>query len=216
MSSLLERWPYSRRSLWITVGAVVVVVVLVVVLVLTAGRGGSGGTASPSDTAPEPTELAAPTPIPVETVVPGPAPSAAVTVAPLGDQVVTAGPREDATDAGVSVRLVSLRPIQTQAYERGEATGDGLAVTIAVTNTSDADLDLATGVDVTLWTATPPMPVLVDMDGHNSPFPKDTLAPGETAERTVAFNTANAPGTPVAVQVLIGTTSFSFQATVGS
>ena len=214
MSSVLDRWPYSRRSLWIVLGAVAAVVVLVVVLVVT-GRGGSSPSAAQSTDPDLEEPLAPPTPIPVETVAPGPAPSAVVTVPPLTETIATAGPNQDVTDAGVTVRLVSLRPIQTQAYERGEATGDGLAVTIVVTNGTGADLDLL--ADVNLYSGPDARPgVLQTLDGHNSPFGKEKLAPGESAERTVVFATPNKAGTPVAVQVLIGNGSFSLQATVGS
>ncbi len=218
MSSVLDRWPYSRRSLWVVLGAAAAVVVAIVVLVVVVtGGNGSAPTATSPASGEVDEELPPPTPIPVETVEPGPAPSAVVTVPPIGDKVVTAGPAEDATDAGVTVRLVSLRPITTQAYERGDATGPGLAVTIVVTNNSTTELPLAADIGLSNGADTPPTPGLpMDLDGHNSPFGKETLAPGESAERTAVFATPNAAGTPVAVQVLIGDSNFSLQATVGS
>ncbi len=215
MSSVLDRWPYSRRSLWIVLGAVVAVVVAIVVaVVMVTGRSGSPTASASSSEMPD-DQLPPPTPIPVETVAPGPAPTAEVTVAPITDTVVTAGPDDGATAAGVTVRLVSLRPIETQAYERGDASGPGLAVTFVVTNNSDAPLDLTS--DVNLYSGAEGRPgVPMSLDGHNSPFPKATLAKGESAERTAVFATPNAAGTPVAVQVLLGESTYSLQATVGS
>jgi hypothetical protein len=202
--------------LWIVLGALAAVVVgVVVLLVVVTGRGGAP-TAEPSST--DGADQPPPTPIPVVTVVPGPKPTEVVEAAPIGDRPgVTAGPEEEATDAEITVRLVSLRPIDTQAYERGDATGPGLAATIVVTNNSDTDLDLS--ADINLYSGRGPdaMPAVpMSLDGHNSPFGKEKLAPGESAERTAVFATPNAAGTPVAVQVLIGGGSFSLQATVGS
>ncbi|MCL2091934.1 MAG: hypothetical protein FWH11_12190 [Micrococcales bacterium] len=215
MSSVLDRWPYSRRSLWIVLGAVVAVVVVVLVVVVVTRGGESRPTATPTVSGEPDDQVPPPTPIPVETVVPGPVPTMVVTAAPMGDRpAATAGPDQDVTDAGVTVRLVSLRPIQTQAYERGDASGPGLAVTIVVTNVSDADLDLV--ADINLYSTSGSQPLPMYLDGHNSPFDKEKLAPGESAERTAVFGTPNAPGTPVAVQVLIGDGSFVIQATVGS
>lgn len=215
MSSVLDRWPYSRRSLWIVLGAAVAVVVGIVVLVVVlTGKDGSAPTASASVSGAA-DDVPPPTPIPVETVEPGPAPTVEVTVRPIAEPVVTAGPGEDATEAGVSVRLVSLRPIQTQPYERGDASGPGLAVTVVVINNSDAPLDLS--ADVNLFSGAEGAPGnAMFIDGHNSPFPKETLAPGESAERTAVFATPNTAGTAVAVEVLLGTGSYLLLATVGS
>ncbi|MCL2466098.1 MAG: hypothetical protein FWF02_10920 [Micrococcales bacterium] len=198
---------------------VAAVVLLLVLWVLLPGGSGSGsGSGSDSGSTPGAVDSGpppAPTPIPVQTVLPGPAPTQAVQVPPMTETIATAGPNEDVTDKGVTVRLVSLRPIQTQGYARGEATGDGLAVTIVVTNVSDKDLPLL--ADVGLFYGPHSAPgMLQALDGHNSPFGKQTLAPGESAERTVAFAAPNKAGTPVAVQVLVGDGSFVIQATVGS
>jgi len=197
---------------WFGIGAVVVAIVVVAVFALT-----TGGESPTADLSPSPTdgfdELARPTPIPVETVEPGPSPEQAPPAPQLGESTITSGPDEGATDGTVTVQLVSLRPITTQAYERGEPSGPGLAVTIVVTNVSDGDVSLA--ADMNLYAGPEGMPgVSAVLDGHNSPFTSDTLAPGHSAERTAVFAAPNAKGTAVAVQVILGPSTFVINATV--
>jgi len=199
------------RIVWFGIGGVVVVIALVVVFVVTGGD--ESPKANPSASAKQDSpDLAPPTPIPVETVEPGPSPSQAPKAPELGDSTITAAAQE-ATDGTVTVRLVSLRPITTQAYERGEPSGPGLAVTIQVTNNSGADVSLL--ADINVYSGAEGRPgVSASLDGHNSPFKSDTLAPGQSAERTAVFATPNTKGTAIAVQVLLGPSTFVINATV--
>jgi len=192
--------------LWAVLGALALAIVGVAVVAM---AGGTSPVASSSPTPTDGDDKALPTPIPVQTVEPGPSPSEPVPVPPVDDDLISGA--VEATDGSLTVRLVSLRPITITAWAPREVGGPGLAVTIVVTNGSSEEVDLAMDVAVHTTTRTG---VSADLDGHNSPFETETLAPGQSAERTIAFACPNAAGTPVAVMVFWGPSVFSLQATV--
>jgi len=217
VSSSLDRWSNSRRSLLIGLGAVLLVAVVVLVAVLVS-RGGAG-TPTATATTVGTDRTPPPTPEPVVTVEPEPETTATVRVPPLSDaDEITITGTEAAEVDGVSVRLTSLRPVATRSSGPGEVSGPGLAVTIAVTNGTSAALENLNDTQVSLFWGPDGTPgVYMSTDPHIWAFPS-TLAPGATGESTWVFTTGqNSAGTDVALQVLLGELPvIVVQATVGS
>jgi hypothetical protein len=131
--------PRRHRSIWITVGAVVlVVVVIVVVVILTRGGdnpGVSPGAESSSGTAAVSPGAAPTSPVPSPSI-PKPTASGTPTVVPTGGTESTTAPLTEkaALGNGVSVQVSKIESVQGEAQGPGEIAGPAVRVSIEVTN----------------------------------------------------------------------------------
>lgn len=125
------------------------------------------------------------------TAVPAPVPgniNETVPEVPVTTQPAVPLTEEAETGTGVAVSLTSIDQITAEAQLPGEITGPGLKITISVTNSSAAPIDLSNVVvDVQDSAGTPTLP----MTGEPAAPFTGSLAPGATASGVyvVALNT---------------------------
>jgi hypothetical protein len=172
------------------------------------GPGPSGGAVSPGDSpsAPGAATTSAPS---------GPVPSGVPSAAPSGGPAAPSGPTTgphptappvalDATATparGVTAVLRRLQAVEVTAQVPGDVGGPGLAVTVAVTNDTDAPLDLTTAV-VNLAAGRAREPAL-PIDSESRPL-AGVLAPGATATGRYAFRVDRDERGHVEVEVDLG------------
>jgi len=188
-----------KRVILAALTAVGVIAVVAVVMGLRAA-GDSGGAAdapsTPAASASAPTGTADPTttdpaaaePEPAESVapLPAPAPPEGAQEQPIAPEQEPVAPTETATGAdGASVALVSTESVDVVGKLPGEVSGAGMSVTVEITNTTDAPMNMDY-VAVNLYTGSDRTPALPIQSGDSGGFGGE-LAVGESAKATYVF-----------------------------
>lgn len=125
---------------------------------------------------------------------------APVPVPPLGDVPPAVGTGTAPVAAGgLTVAVQAVEAVTTQAEGVGEVAGPGLAVTVEVRGPAGAPLDAAA---VTAYAGPEGVPLRpAASDARNAPLPAELPADG--VARSTYVVAAPAPGTPLAVTVLL-------------
>ncbi|QGQ20149.1 hypothetical protein GC089_14200 [Cellulomonas sp. JZ18] len=210
-----------RRRALLVAALVAAVAVVAVVLALTArDRGASAGPvtsgATPTVTAPTTTSPAVPSgtassapdapppgPATADPAAPGSVPPAAdapVPVPPLGDVAPVVGSGTAPVDAaGLTVAVTGVEAVRTQAEGVGEVAAPGVALTVEVRGPAGRRLDAAAVSAHAGAEGAPLRPA--ESDERNAPLPAQL--PGDGVARGTYVFAAPAPGTPLALTVLL-------------
>lgn len=183
------------RIVLASLAVVAVVAVIIVILALrgsgdaagvadttTAPSGSSSTTATSSDLAP----TAEPEPVESIAPLPPPTPPEGSQEQPIAPEQEPVAPTETATGSdGASVALVETEALDVVAQLPGEVSGAGIKVTVEITNTTDAPMNMDY-VAVNLYTGDERTPALPIQSADSGGFAGE-LAVGESATASYVF-----------------------------
>ncbi|MFK4789343.1 hypothetical protein [Microbacterium sp. ZW T5_56] len=186
----------ARRRVALIALAVVAVVAVVVVILALRGSGEdagvAGATLAPSDSrsATATASAAAPTaePEPAESIapLPPPTPPEGAQEQPIAPEQEPVAPTETAMGAdGASVALVGTEALDVVGQLPGEVSGAGMKVTVEITNTTDAPMNMDY-VAVNLYTGNERTPALPIPSADSGGFGGE-LAVGESVTASYVF-----------------------------
>jgi type IV secretory pathway VirB10-like protein len=192
------RFRARKRIVLAALAAVGVAAVIVAVIALRASGGTAGtagatsaptATASASASASDPTADPAVTePAPAESIepLPAPVPPEGAQEQPVAPEQEPVAPTETATGSdGAQVALVKTESLDVVGKLPGEVSGPGISVTVEITNTTDAPMNMDY-VAVNLYTGADRTPALPIQSGDSGGFGGE-LAVDESATASYVF-----------------------------
>lgn len=183
------------RIILAALGVVAAVAVIVVILALRGNGDAAGvahattapsGSSSPTATSPASAPTAEAEPAESIAPLPPPTPPEGSQEQPIAPEQEPVAPTETATGAdGASVALVGTEGLEVVAQLPGEVSGAGIKVTVEITNTTDAPMNMDY-VAVNLYTGDERTPALPIQSADSGGFMGE-LAVGDSATASYVF-----------------------------